>query len=346
MRIARYLKIQLLALDRNFLVPLFSRYAWLASLYYGVISKKFGREHKAVLSGRRHYYASLRDPADTSFLLRRNTHRLEKGLIMRPRRDVFALAYIEETVNQYAVCKELNAVNETELQWVHDVLSDYFSCVGSSPVIEKARELFQQCQSEAESYRSWVPYESDARAPLTTNFEAFFELCRRRRSVRWYDGRAVPRDLLEQAVEAAAQAPSACNRQPFRFSIFDHPEDAARVGAITNGTAGFSQNFPCLIVVVGDLSAYPYERDRHLIYVDASLVSMQFMLALETVGLSSCPINWPDIEVMEQGMAEVLNLAVHERPIMLISVGYPDPKGSIPFSQKKSTADMIRWESL
>ena len=346
MRRAQYIKNQLLALDRNFLVPLFSRYAWLASLYYVVVSKKFGREHKAVLSGRSHYYASLRDPADTSFLLRRNTHRLEKGLIMRPRREVFALDYIEETVNQYAVCKELNAVNETELQWVHDVLSDYFACVGSSPIIEKARALFQQCHSEAESYKSWVPYESEAREPLSTDYEAFFELCRRRRSVRWYDRRAVPRDILERAVDAAAQAPSACNRQPFRFSIFDTPDDAAKVGAITDGTAGFAQNFPCLVVVVGDLSAYPFERDRHLIYVDASLASMQFMLALETLGLSSCPINWPDIEVMEQGMAEVLNLAVHERPIMLISVGYPDPKGSIPFSQKKSTDDMIRWESL
>ena len=346
MRIARYLKIQLLALDRRFLVPFFSRHPWLASLYYVVVSQKFGREHKAVLSGRNRYHASLRNPADTCFLLRRNTHRLEKGLIMRPRRDVFALDYIEETVNQYAVCKELNAVTETELQWVHDVLADYFACVGSSPVIEKARVAFQQCPNEAEAYQAWVPYESGARAPLSTDYEAFFELCRRRRSVRWYDGRAVPRDLLEQAVEAAAQAPSACNRQPFRFSIFDNPEDAAKVGAITNGTAGFSQNFPCLIVVVGDLSAYPFERDRHLIYVDASLASMQLMLALETLGLSSCPINWPDIEVMERGLAEVLNLSYHERPIMLISVGYPDPKGNIPFSQKKSSDSMIRWESL
>ena len=100
------------------------------------------------------------------------------------------------------------------------------------------------------------------------------------------------------------------------------------------------------MVVVGDLSAYPYERDRHLIYVDASLASMQLMLALETLGLSSCPINWPDIEVMERGMAEVLDLSFHERPIMLISVGYPDPRGNIPFSQKKSSDSMIRWESL
>ena len=149
MRIARYLKFQLLALDRRFLVPFFSRHPWLASLYYVVVSRKFGREHKAVLSGRNRYYASLRDPADTSFLLRRNTHRLEKGLIMRPRRDVFALDYIEETVNQYAVCKESSAVTETELQWVHDVLSDYFACVGSSPAIDKARALFQQCQSDS-----------------------------------------------------------------------------------------------------------------------------------------------------------------------------------------------------
>ena len=341
-----FLKTLLLDLDRKVLVPIFGRSRRLASLYYGLVSTKFGREHKAVLQGRRRYYQSLSDPSSTSFLLRRNVHRLEKGLIMRPRREVFATAYIEETVNQYVVCKRLHAATESELQWAHDVLSDYFDCVGTHDTVSRARTAFKQCEGEPQRYSAWVPYESKDRGSLAVDYDSFMALCRRRRSVRWYDGRPVPRDLIEQAVAAASQAPSACNRQPFRFSIFDKPEDAAKVGAITDGTAGFSGNFPCLIVVVGDLSAYPFERDRHLIYVDASLASMQLMLAFETLGLSSCPINWPDIEVMERGMADFLNLDYHERPIMLISVGYPDESGSIPFSQKKTNDTMIRWEAL
>ena len=345
-RLAQYLKSLLLELDRRVLVRLFGQSRRLASLYYALISTKFGREHRAVLHGRNRYYESLSDPSNTSFLLRRNIHRLEKGLIMRPRRAVFAAGYIEETVSQYMVCKEMNAASKTELQWAHDVLSDYFAVVGSELAVDQARTSFKRSQTAGDEYQSWVPYESEVRDELSIDYDAFYELCRRRRSVRWYEGRPVPRDLLEKAVRAASQAPSACNRQPFRFSVFDNPNDAAKVGAITDGTAGFSNNFPCLIVVVGDLSAYPFERDRHLIYVDASLASMQLMLALETLGLSSCPINWPDIEVMEIGMADYLNLSYHERPIMLISVGYADPKGSIPYSQKKNTDNMIRWESL
>lgn len=69
---------------------------------------------------------------------------------------------------------------------------------------------------------------------------------------------------------------------------------------------------------------------------------MQLMLALETMGLSSCPINWPDIEICERKIARKLNLPKHLRPVMLISVGYGQESGKIPFSQKKSAKILIK----
>jgi hypothetical protein len=57
---------------------------------------------------------------------------------------------------------------------------------------------------------------------------------------------------------------------------------ASEVAATAMGTAGFSNNIPALIAVVGDLSAYPAERDRHVIYIDGGLATMQLMLAFET----------------------------------------------------------------
>ena len=86
------------------------------------------------------------------------------------------------------------------------------------------------------------------------------------------------------------------------------------------GTSGYSYNIPSIVVVVGDLSSYFSERDRHVIYIDASLAAMTFMLTLETMGLSSCPINWPDIEKLERKMKKKLSLKSYERPVMLISV--------------------------
>lgn len=69
--------------------------------------------------------------------------------------------------------------------------------------------------------------------------------------------------------------------------------------------------------------------------------SMQLMLALDTLGLASCPINWPDVERLERKMDKFLQLQPWQRPVMLIAVGYPDPTGGIPFSAKKSVVQTL-----
>ena len=61
----------------------------------------FNREQSAVLRGRRNYYRNKSTARTTHVELRRNVHRLEKGLTMRPRRDVFARDYITETIEFY-----------------------------------------------------------------------------------------------------------------------------------------------------------------------------------------------------------------------------------------------------
>ena len=64
---------------------------------------------------------------------------------------------------------------------------------------------------------------------------------------------------------------------------------------------------------------------------------MQFMLAAETLGLSTCPMNWPDVESAEQRIRERLKLPEHERVIMLVAIGYGDPASGVPYSQKKQS---------
>ena len=61
--------------------------------------------------------------------------------------------------------------------------------------------------------------------------------------------------------------PSACNRQPFEFRVFDDPLKFKFQG-IPMGTVGFTQ-FPVIIVLVGKLNAYEFDRDRHLIILMA-----------------------------------------------------------------------------
>lgn len=274
------------------------------------------------------------------YSLRRNIHRIEKGLVMRPRRPVFAVDYIEETAAAYsrAASQHPDQAGPDELRWARDVLHTYFGATEEHPAISAARAQFNT--NSGPSYQpELAPYCRDLSTTPSVTYEDLYALARRRRSVRWFEQKPVPRDLIDKAVRVAIQAPSACNRQPYQFRIFDDPELTRRIAAIPMGTAGFSDNIPALAVVVGDLSAYADERDRHVIYIDGSLAAMSLLLALESLGLSSCCINWPDIASKELAMRELLDLRVDERVIMLIAIGYPDPDGLVPYSQKKPVSN-------
>jgi nitroreductase len=283
--------------------------------------------------------------------LRRNTHRLEKGLLMRPRRDVFALRYIEETVEAFAKRAQANAetpADAAELDWSQDVLTAYFEATdASNDTIAKAHRAFEAvaqsrptatCDERGDGRR--IPYRRAVDARLPIDYRALLNLAYHRRSVRWFLPKPVPRERIDDAVRVAAQAPSACNRQPFEFRIFDDPDLVRQIAKLPGGTGGYDHNIPVMVAVVGHLRAYFSERDRHVIYIDASLASMMFMLALETMGLSSCAINWPDVEHREQAMSRFLKLEPDERPIMLLAVGYPDPDGMVAYSQKKPLAHL------
>lgn len=327
-------------------------------LYYAVFSDAFTREQQGVLYGRLKYIESTTGTTEDFSLLRRNTHRLEKGLLMRPRRGVFALGYIEETVQAYCDRVEAkrsarngDAIDPRELEWARDVLSQYFGVVEPHPVVAEARQTFHAVENGHQGYgvgedaSPKIPYVRPVEKP-PVSYEALMDLSRRRRSVRWFRDEEVPRMLIDQAIEVAAQAPSACNRQPFEMRVYDDPELVREIASLPGGTKGYASNIPVIIVIVGKLRAYFSDRDRHVVYIDGSLAAMALMYALETLGLSSCPINWPDVEQREARMQEYLKLEPDERPIMLLAVGYPDPEGMVAYSHKKSLSTLRTYNRI
>lgn len=323
-----------------------------ATLYYFVADRSFDREIHAVLHGQ----MAHRDRSHTSaaeaarFTLRRNTHRLEKGLLMRPRRPVFAQDYLEETTTAFADVISTSTGRGRDdgrfepdplLRWADDVLGEYFDVVSETETVTRCREAYRAARvllnGAAECMpgtQRRVPYRR-AVEPLSVTIDDMAALAWRRRSVRWFEQRPVPREMIDRALEVALQSPSACNRQPFVFHVFDDPALVREVCEIPMGTKGYGHNIPAVAVIVGRQRAYFSERDRHLIYIDGSLAAMGFIYALEVQGLSSCPINWPDIEEKERQMAALIGLDPDERPVMLVAIGYPDPDGLVAYSQKK-----------
>ncbi|OKY24648.1 nitroreductase family protein [Thalassotalea sp. PP2-459] len=327
------------------IIPFFASHRILSSIYYLLFSRQFSREQQAVLKGRVAYGKSLYKIGKSSVLLRRNTHRLEKGLIMKPRREVFALAYIDETVDCYIECVKAGTLCDEELQWASDVLLKYFSVIKLSEHTQQLKAAFEQCRPSFSLNRQFIPYDEVSRPELSCDPEQLKQLFIRRRSVRWFEDKPVAKELINKALEMASLAPSACNRQPYQFYLLKDV-DAIHIAKLAMGTAGFAENIQNLFVIVGDLSAYPAERDKHVIYIDGSLAAMQLMLGFESLGISTCPINWPDIEFREAKMSQKLDLKAHQRPIMLLAFGYAEPDGKIPFSQKKLPEQLLKEVKL
>lgn len=322
---------------------IFAKKNWLANFYYCVFSRRFDREHYAVLKGRQAYFKQLNELRESSPLLRRNIHRLEKGLIMEPRRNIFAQDYILETVLCFDKVLTRQDFSKDEIRWAKDVLDEYFSIVEDTPVIVKARKIYDskknhENQADQNPAVFFKPYKLNNCPETDISFDQLVTLFQQRRSVRWYKSIPVPLEKIQKAINAAALAPSACNRQPYRFIVTTDPDQATKIADCAGGTGGWSHQIPAIIVVIGDLSAYPKERDRHLIYIDASLAAMQLMLAAQTQGLSTCSINWPDVDYSEIKLRKILALAEYERVVMMISIGIGDPNGGIPYSQKKHHA--------
>lgn len=332
-------------LSAYYLPRLFYKSKILSSFYYALMSRSFDWEHQAVLNGKIEHLKDIYKNKLNYYLLIRNIHRIEKGLLMRPRKELFAKDYITETIDSFEPVFRTHADDKNDqLQWFHDVLEMYFDVTASDDVINRERQRFLKIKktygAKFKSQKKSIPHQRVLENKAPVSFESLLTLSKQRRSVRWFTDRKVPREEIDKCIAVAAQSPSACNRQPFTFYIIDDKKNLEQVVDLPMGTKGYAHNIPVFIVVVGNLNAYFDERDRHLIYIDASLASMSFMLALETIGLSSCPINWPDIGKREKKLQKALGLKNYQRPIMCIAVGYPDPKGLIASSEKKSLDDL------
>ncbi|WP_442589253.1 nitroreductase family protein [Pedobacter sp. AW31-3R] len=256
-----------------------------------------------------------------------------------------------ETIDSFeGIWKIHNQDNSNpQLKWFKDVISEYFAHIASNDAfIESLGQRFNTILSsdlnaDCNDLTKSVPYKRLHENRSNISYDEFFRLSKQRRSVRWYLKKPVPRELIDKAILAANQSPSACNRQPFEFRIIDDPELVSKVIKYPMGTTGYGHSIPVMVVIVGNLDAYFDERDRHVIYIDASLAAMSMMLALETLGLSSCAINWPDINDREYKMSQFLNLQPHQRTIMCMGVGYPDPDGLVAFSEKRNLTQIRKY---
>ena len=157
---------------------------------------------------------------------------------------------------------------------------------------------------------------------------SFLDLVKRRKSIRKYDTRPVPREAIERCLEAARLAPSACNCQPWQFIVVDDAQLKERVAqAAFSGVHtmnSFAKNAPVLVAVVRDRSSYLSAlggacRGIPFSLIDVGIACEHFALQAAEEGIGTCYLGW----FKERAVKNILGLTRDKKIDMMMSMGYP-----------------------
>ncbi len=276
---------------------------------------------------------------DNLYNFRRNIHRLEKGLSYPVTKKTFATDYILDTVNYLKSGKKEQSFDWETVSWGEAVLKLYFSKVEHRDTVAKAFAIYSSIVNE-DVNEKLVPFQGKYKKELSVSYQALHDLAVRRRSVRYFLDKKVEEGLIKKAYEIGKMSPSACNRQSFDLLFYNEKSIVDKLASIPGGVQGYT--LPSVIVITGNYSGYFDERDINAPIIDANLAIMPFLFALETLGLGSVCINWPNLPDRERKIREVINIGKHEFVIMMVGIGYPDPEGKIPYSSKRSPEEVIK----
>jgi iodotyrosine deiodinase len=184
--------------------------------------------------------------------------------------------------------------------------------------------------------------------------EAFYAEVRRRHSLRRFDGRPVPRDVIATCIRAAGTAPNGANHQPWHFAAISDPARKRRIRraaeaeeqAFYAGRAGedwlralaplgtdpdkaFLEQAPWLIAIFGarrSRSADGVLRRNYYVAESVSIATGFLILALHRAGLGTLTHTPAPMGFLN----EICARPADEKPYILLVTGFPAGDAAVP----------------
>jgi nitroreductase len=169
--------------------------------------------------------------------------------------------------------------------------------------------------------------------------ENFFEIVKKRRSVRKYKQREISTEHLKKILEAARLAPSARNAQPWRFIVVND-QKMKEFLAEAVGDQGFLADANVVIVVLGDPDVAPYWFVR-----DPMIAAEHMILAATALGYGTCWIG-ALADYVPENMDDVkkrLNIPEKITVVCLVTIGVPDEE---PMARPRKNLQEICFSEL
>lgn len=145
-----------------------------------------------------------------------------------------------------------------------------------------------------------------------------------RKSVRRYLNKPIEDDKLSLILEAGRLAPSAGNRQEWRFIVIKDPETRKKIAESAGGQL-FIGEAPVVIVACADTDNYVMQCGQLSYPIDVAIVLDHISLAAVELGLGTCWIGKFD----EGEIKKILSIPDHIRVVEIMPLGYPFDSSSI-----------------
>jgi nitroreductase len=161
-----------------------------------------------------------------------------------------------------------------------------------------------------------------------------------RRSIRKYKKEAVPKELVDELLHAAMNAPSAGNEQPWHFVVIQDRKILDRIPEC-HPHADFIKEAPAAIVVCGDLQLAKWNKEWWP--QDCSAATENILIAAQAKGLGAVWVGIYPKEDRIQGLKALLALPPDIIPLSLIPIGYPAENKPGETRYQSSRIHYDRW---
>jgi nitroreductase len=213
-------------------------------------------------------------------------------------------------------------------------------------------------------YCPYVDYNEYSIEEMKMRSETFYNEIKRRRTVRDFADRPVPRDVIENCIRSAATAPSGANIQPWSFVVvtdksvkkqlreaaeevereFYHSDKTKKwVAALehlgTNEHKPFLEEAPCLIVVFAQsytLLPDGSKMEHYYVMQSVGIATGILITAVHNAGLSALTYT----PARTKFLNDILSRPSHEKPFLVLVVGYPKEGILVPDIKRKELKDV------
>jgi len=197
--------------------------------------------------------------------------------------------------------------------------------------------------------------------------ESFYLQMSKRRSVRDFSDQPIPPSVLEHAILAAGSAPSGANMQPWHFVVVQNPEIKKRIRLAaekeerelydhrasdewldalaplgTDADKPFLETAPALIAIFLKKATIDADGAKHKNYYTPESVGIAtgvLITALHQAGLATLTHTPSPMKFL----TEILQRPSHERPFLLLVVGFPAEGALVPNIQRLPLSDIATF---